>query len=650
MIYKILPVVFPFMAVMLFFSTIASAQPWIGSPVVVGKGKGTDSISGFVFHDANKNGMMDEREDGVAGVLVSNGLDWVRTDANGKYSIAVRRDMNLTIVQPSGWRVPTNEQMVPQFFYIHKEGGTGYPMRFGGLPATGIAPERIDFPIIREGAATFQFSCAVLGDPQTYTNEQLGWLRDGVITDILESDYQQSDCMIQLGDVVGDDLGLLARSLELAATTRMPQWLVIGNHDIDFDARTNDDKADTWRRIYGPNYYAFEMGQVLFVVLDNVYYPCGPEDAARGRTNCGHGKPPTYNGRLTEDQFVWLQGLIEYTTKDKLIVFCSHIPFVSSVDGRSGQHQTDELYRIYQIVEGRKALSLSGHTHSTENHSPGQVYEGWAETLGIGPLPFRHIVAGAASGAWYQGDFNAFGVPMSLQRMGAPMGYFNFDFDGSEYQERYIGARLGEDRGQWVSLNTPSFRLWYDSITGWFQKHPSQRDSIPPYSVNDLSDTKVLTHQDFEQGVWITANVWAGSAETVVHATLSNGTVLTLERTQQGSGETLKTGSEWADPFAAVRQLSVARFAYQSTLGEHEAQGQQLFTGRNPGPQPPQPQGTIANCNMHLWRAKLPVLPLGVYTIEVVSTDRNGYSYSDTITIEVRNHRPQKYWRRNLWE
>lgn len=628
----------------------AYSQEWIASPQIIGVGAGNNTISGYVFHDANKNGIKDEAEAGIAGVMVSNGLDWARSDENGYYEIRVREDMDLSIVQPSGWRVPTDERMVPQFFYIHKEGGSKHEMRFGGLPDTGPSPEQINFPLSREGAAGEQFSCAVLGDPQTYSNEQVGWLRDGVFSDILNDDYDQNDCLIQLGDVVGDDLYLLNRTLELGSVLGMPQWLVVGNHDIDFDVETNENKTDTWRQIYGPRYYAFEQGNVLFIALDNIYYPCGEEDAARGRMNCAEDRAPSYNGRLTETQFSWLEGLIENTPEDRLIVFNTHIPFVSFVDARSGQHQTDELTRIYDLVEGREALSLSGHTHTIENHSPGQIFEGWSENTGIGPLPFRHIVAGAASGAWYQGDFNVYGVPMALQRMGAPIGYVHIDFDGAGYQERYIGARMGRDHGQWIGLNTPGFRDWYNAITEWTSEDAAERDSIPPFSINDLPDTKLLTPDDFEGGVWLTANVWAGSAETEVEAILSNGEVLKLERTQQGAGERDNVGAEWADPFATARQLSVARYAYQSRRGEERAQGMELFRGRELGPSAPQPQSSIANRNMHLWRVVLPQLPLGIHTIEVVSTDRNGLKFTDKITVEVREERPPNYWRHELWD
>lgn len=639
-----------YLIITLFLTNHIHAQTWVASPQIVGKHAGGDTISGYVFHDNNKDGFLGEGEAGVPGVLVSNGQDWTRTDDNGYYEIEVREDMDLTIVQPSGWRIPTDERLVPQFFYIHKEGGTGYEMRFGGLPDTGPAPEQINFPLIRDGAAGEQFSCAVLGDPQTYSNEQLGWLRDGVFADILEGNYQQGDCLIQLGDVVGDDLDLLNRTLELGSVLGIPQWLVVGNHDIDFDARTNEDKADTWRRIYGPTYYAFEMGNVLFVVLDNVFYPCGEEDVARGRTACAEDRPPTYNGRLTETQFIWLEGLIEHTSEDKLIVFNSHIPFVSFVDARSGRHQTDDLSRIHELVEGREALSFSGHTHTIENHAPGQIFEGWTEQTGIGILPFRHIIAGAGSGAWFQGDFGVYGVPMALQRLGAPMGYVHIDFDGIDYEERYIGARLGRERGQWIGLNTPGFRDWYNAIIEWNSEDASEKAPVPPYSVNDLPDPNILTPENFEAGVWLTANVWAGSAETVVEATLSNGEVLLLERTQQGAGERDKIGAEWADPFATVRQLSVARYAYKSTMGEERAQGFELFQGRRLGPDTPRPQSSIADRNMHLWRVALPELPLGVHTIEVVSTDRNGLQFTDIIPVEVRKERPPRYWQHEFWE
>lgn len=643
-------ILFSIFGLLLSFQVSAQSQTWIASPEVTFSTEKVNIVQGVVFDDTNLNGKFDAKEKGVEGVLVSNGESWVKTDQNGKYEIALLNDMNLTIVQPSGWRVPTNERMVPQFFHVYKENGLSKNLRFGGLPDAGKIPSNVNFPISNTGAAANEFTCAVFGDPQTYSNEQVGYFRDGVINEILNSRLDKTSCMIHLGDVVGDDLGLLNRLLEVAAVTELPQWLVIGNHDIDFDVIANDDKADSWRSMYGPNYYAFEMGNVLFVALDNIVYPCGVEDVANGRENCEEGNRPVYNGRVTSKQIKWLKELVENTPKDRLIVTNNHIPFVSFVDSKSGQHQTDNANEIYEILEGRPALSLSGHTHTTENHAPGQTFEGWEENTGAKVIPFRHIIAGAASGAWYQGDFSVDGVPMSLQRMGAPLGFMKIDFKDNSYSEKYIGANLGQTRGQWIGLNTPDFRNWFTAIREWSSKNRNDRDSIPPFSINDLPDTKILIPSDFENDVWLTANVWAGSEETKVKAILLNEQELTLERTQEGKGEGVRIGAEWADPFSTARQLSVARYALQSTEGEERAQGTELFRGNSLGVVAPQPQSSVADRNMHLWRVKLPTLPLGTHKITVSSTDRNGNIYTDFLIVEVREERPVKYWRNEMWE
>ena len=633
----------------LFVSSPLLAQDYVAEPEVIGEEAGGDTIAGYVFHDTDRTGTFEAVDEGVEGVLVSNGHEWARTDEDGAYEIAVRDDMDLTIVQPTGWRVPTDDRFVPQFTYTHKEGGTGYDLRFGGLPDTGPAPEQVNFPLIRDGAAEDAFSCAMVGDPQPYSNEHIEFLRDGVVADLVDADLGEGDCMIHLGDVVGDDLELLDRLLEVTAQAGVPQWPVIGNHDIDFDATSNDDKGDTWRRKVGPTYYAFEQGDVLFVALDNVVYPCGEDDIERGRTHC-EGDDPTYNGRVTETQLEWLEGLIERTPEDRLIVLNTHIPFVSFVDATSGQHQTDEVTQIYDMLEEREALSLSGHTHTMEHHAPGELFDGWKEMTGTGPLPFRHIVAGAASGAWFQGDFTVDGVPEALQRLGGPAGYLHMEFEGTEYTERYQGMRMSEERGQWIGLNTPAFRDWFDDIVAWQADDSEDRPELPPQSIHDLPDTQLLTPEDLEEGVWLTANVWAGSAETEVEAQLPDGERLALVRTQEGEGEAERVGAEWADPYAAARQLSVARYAYESRSADERAQGFELFQGSQFGPAPPQPQSAVADRNMHLWRVELPDLPLGTHTITVTSTDRNGHTFTDAITVEVRGERPPRYWRDEPWE
>ncbi|MGY0505615.1 calcineurin-like phosphoesterase C-terminal domain-containing protein [Luteimonas sp. e5] len=636
------------LSVLMLVPACGMASSWVAAPEVVQGPSAGREIRGMVFEDRDGDGRRQPGEAGVAGVLVSNGLDVVRTDEQGGYVLPLREDMDLFVIQPSGWQVPVDERNVPRFSHTHKPGGSPVPLRFGGLADTGPAPAQVNFPLRRTSAARQRFTCAVIGDSQTYSNQEIEQFRDSAITDLLERDNGPNDCAIYLGDVVGDDLGLLPRLLQVGSVTGLPQWAVAGNHDVDFDAPDDAHSLDSWRRLWGPAYYAFEIGEVLFVALDNVVYPCNADDAARpGRESCANGRRPGYNARVTDTQMEWLSNLLEHTPRERLIVLLHHIPLVSYTSADSPIHQTDNAAQIHQLLKGRPALSLSGHTHTLENHDPGQHYAGWKEMVGLGPLPFRHIVAGAASGRWWQGDFGIDGTAMALTDLGEPKGVLMLDFDGIEYAERYVGSRLGE-RGQWIDLNTPSFRAWFKTLDAWRLERAAQRDPLPPVSINDLPDTRSFTRQELLEGVWITANFWHGSASSRVEASINGGPLITLARTQKGAGEESRRGAEYADPFAIKRQASIGRYAIQSRSGQERNQGWEGGRGSaNRGV--PQPSGW-AERSTHLWRAALPTdLEEGVHTLRVTSTDRNGRRWSDVLTFEVRAEHPPRRHRRELW-
>ncbi len=608
-----------------------------------------EAVRGVVFEDLNRDGVRQPGEPGVPGVLVSNGREVVRTDRDGRYELPVRPDMSVFVVKPTGYRTPTNAAFVPQFAYQHKPAGSPRPLRFGGLAPTGALPSAINFPLVRADESR-PLRCAVVGDSQTYSNTEVGFFRDSTVADLLNDGPGAYDCVLYLGDVVGDDLGLLPRLLEVGSLLQSPQYLVQGNHDFDFDAPTDDDSSDSWRRLFGPRYYAFEIAQTLFVVLDNVVFPCGALDAATpGRATCVSLDRPGYNGRVDDVQMAWLANLLAAVPRDRLVVLAHHIPLVSFSDSTSPIHQTDNLPQIHALLEGRRAVSLSGHTHTTENLAPGESYAGWKEAVGAGPLPFRHIIAGAASGAWYQGDLGLDGTPMALQRLGAPKGFLTLEIEGGDYRETYHGANIDRRRQMWVSLSTPAFRSWYTALLEWKDADAKTRPAVPPVNLHDLGDTKILTPQDLRDGTYVVANVWLGSRETRVTAQLGQ-TWLTLERTQRGEGEAPLVGVDYADPFAATRQLQVARFAMQSRSGDARTQGFELFRGSPNGPAAPQPAPVLADRSMHIWRGRLPeTLAHGMHVLTVVSEDRHGRESVERIAIEVRSTRPPAHWRREVW-
>lgn len=610
-----------------------------------------DTVTGAVFHDLSRDGIRQDDEPGIAGVLVSNGREVVVTDVDGSYALPVYDNMTVMATEPAAWDVPVNEDGVPQFFYHHKPEGTPRTLRYGGLPATGPLPAAINFPMIRSDV-TEDFTCVAMGDTQPYSNTEVGYVRDSIVDGLLSHDLDAS-CMLLLGDVMGDDLGLLPRFMDVMSVVGLPQYYIHGNHDYDFDATSDEDSADSWRNIYGPNYYSFEIGEVLFVALDNVVYPCGPDDAGPGREVCTEaGAAPAYNGRVIDRQMTWLANLLAETPEDRLIVLMHHIPFVSFIDATTGRHQTDNLAEIHALVQGRPALSLSGHTHTYEYLAAGEWYDGWEEMVGVTRLPFDHIVGGAPSGNWFQGDLGFDGTPMAFARGGTPPGYITIDFSGNQYRISFHAANQPVDRAMALSFNTPQFRDWFDALWAWQDAQGRGADTVPPVTVNDLDDLKLFTEEELGEGVFLTANVWNGTRHTEVVASINGGAPMPMTRTQEGNGEGIRSGAEWADPFAAPRQMTIGRYAWQSGSGDPRTQGFEIWQGASFGPVPPQGMsaGHVADSSPHLWRLRMPEsLPVGTHVATVTVTDSHGREFVDRIAFEVREQRPPRFWRKELW-
>jgi hypothetical protein len=148
----------------------------------------------------------------------------VKTDANGDYRLPAYDGMTVFVTKPAGWEVPLDEQNFPQFFYHHLPKGSP-PLRFDGLPPTGPLPQRINFPMVRtveDSRPDSSINCAVIGDTQTYSNQELGFLRDGVVNDLAKRDDLGECGALIVGDVAGDDLGLYPRIKEVMSLANIP--------------------------------------------------------------------------------------------------------------------------------------------------------------------------------------------------------------------------------------------------------------------------------------------------------------------------------------------------------------------------------------------------------------------------------------------
>lgn len=607
-----------------------------------------ETVQGTVFLDADRDSVLDDGEAGVEGVLVSNGREVVVTDADGRYDLPPRDDMNVFVTKPAGYATPLDAQLVPQFSYVHKPEGSP-DLRYGGIAPTGPLPAAINFPLVEDDSDRANFDCLVFGDAQPYSNTQLSYVRETAGRMLAARDASDTECLIFQGDVMGDDLSLYPRFKEIISVGDTPQYAVAGNHDLDFDARSDADSFDTFRRAWGPEYYSFDIGKVHFVVLDNVRYPCnGVDDHAV----CDPAERLTYNGVIHDRQMAWLANDLDNVPQDRLIVLNAHIPFQTFTDNRARKHQTDNLAELAEIIGDRPALGLSGHTHTTENIEPGEHYAGWEEVTGVGPAPFHQIVTGALSGSWWSGNLDDAGVPEATQRLGSPRGYYRLEVSGTDWIDTYHSFRETPETQMHAAFSTPRFRDWAADLMAYADLYGRPSEVLPPVTRTDLGDMNMLTRTDLEGGTWVAVNVWNGSMSSRVSVSIDGGAAIEARRTQVGEGEAKQRGPAYADPHALARQSTDTRVAWRSAQGGEATAGYEMFRGVHwTGVPGPLPRWLLTDSSQHLWRADLPAdLPAGVHVMEVRTTDRHGRTFRTTLPFEVVEEMPQMGWQSDGWE
>ena len=374
---------------------------------------------GIVFEaktDANERQYGDP---GIPGVLVSNGRDVVRTDADGHYRLPVWDGAPIFVIKPRGWIVPLDPvTRLPRHYYIHSPFGTPVPLTYRGLDATGDLPSQIDFPL-RRAAEEASFSVLMLADPQPSNRLELDYLRELVISGI----DGQFAFGLTLGDIMSDDLSLYGPYNRLLGQLGLPLWNLPGNHDLNLDAGSASFARETWKRVYGPPCHALEYANALFILLDNVQVVPS--------TTKGYG----YRGHIGRDQLAFVKSLLSYTPHDMLIVLAMHIPLVSALDRSDASSNTDDTKRLLEILGDRPCVSFSGHMHTTEHHYLGP------EDGCHASRPHHHHVLTAVSGSWWSGPLDPRGLPMAQSCDGSPNGYHVLEVNELEYTTRFVAAR-----------------------------------------------------------------------------------------------------------------------------------------------------------------------------------------------------------------
>jgi 3',5'-cyclic AMP phosphodiesterase CpdA len=393
------------------------------------------TVSGIVY-ESSAGGPRQPGEAGIEGVLVSNGQDVVRTDAQGRYVLPIDDEGIVFAIAPPGFGAPVAPSThLPRFSYIHQPQGSPaeLKLRFRGVDPTGPLPASVDFPLIRQ-AEQAKFDVILFTDPQPESHAELDFVRDDVVNGLIGANAAFG---ITTGDILFDDLSMYGRYNRIVGQIGLPWFNIGGNHDLNFEAKDRAYSRETFKRVFGAPYYAFHHGNALFLMLDNVAY-LGPDPSRP----VDRGGP--YIGKFGERQLAFIENALKETPQDKLVVACMHIPLKSHLNAEDPTTYTADREDFLRLISGRPAVSFSGHTHTTEHH--------YFDLEGGGE--HHHHILTAVSGSWWSGPSDYRGIACAVSRDGSPNGYHVLRIDGTKYETSFVAAKEPQGRKTRIMLDS----------------------------------------------------------------------------------------------------------------------------------------------------------------------------------------------------
>lgn len=386
----------------------------------------------------NIKGVVAANGRGVEGVVVSDGYDVTTTDKDGIYYLSSNKKNGYVFISVPGNYEVANEGSLPQFFKRLRGGNT---------------VERKDFAL-HPTNNTKHVVLAMADWHLANRNEDLKQFEELFIPEINETiaDYAAKGVKVYgltLGDLAWDSFWYknnfaLPEYLEYMNMIEAPVYNVMGNHDNDPYGNGDWEAALPYKNIIAPNYYSFNLGDVHYVVLDNIEYI--NDGAAPGQKGKGN-----YEGNIVKEQMEWLKkDLATIKDKSKPLVIALHIPFYDfpTLNDKGEQEQTvrldngDEMLALLNDFE--KVHILSGHTHL--NFVVDDIERGIME----------HNIAAVCATWWWTGKKNF--AQNHICRDGSPGGYAVWEIDGSEMEWHYKGAGVEKEyQFRAYDLNTIHF-------------------------------------------------------------------------------------------------------------------------------------------------------------------------------------------------
>lgn len=371
--------------------------------------------------------------EGLADVVVSDGVEVVKTDKDGVYQFKSAKKWGYVFISiPKGYEVGS-EGVLPQFHAT--------------LTEKADKAERHDFNLVKVNQEKYRVY--FLGDmhlaDRTNDLNQFDNCMKEVKADIMDDDVKSY--VITLGDMTWD-LYWYSRNYYFPqylksvnyyfknAAKQVQFFHTIGNHDHDMCKDGDFNTVIEYVKDIAPTYYSFNIGDVHYIVLDDIL--C---------TNVGgaaSAKPErAYKSEVTDEQLKWLAKDLFFVSKTTPVIVTSHAPVYKETKKNENTYYLNNSETLISKFKGYNVDFVTGHTHVLYNvDKPSEsIYE--------------HN-AGAVCASWWWSGYLTPGIHICTD--GAPGGYSVWDITGTDKKWRYKGT--GRDANE-------QFRS-YDLNNVWF--------------------------------------------------------------------------------------------------------------------------------------------------------------------------------------
>lgn len=256
------------------------------------------NYTGRIFVDRNSNGIYDKGERLLSDIPVSDGLNVVRTDKNGEYSLPGHsRERFIFITTPSGYKTQNG--------YYRKIESELQKYDFGLQVYNSNISKNREHSFI-------QISDSEISNVEDH-EEWVGNIRR-------YAKNESISFIIHTGDICYE-AGLKSHiRLMNSGNMQVPVYYCIGNHDL-VKGKYGEELFES---IYGPVYYSFDVGNVHYIVTPMLH---------------GDYKP----GYTKEDVYRWLKNDLANTPAYKSVVIFNHDLLTYSENFIYGINDTENI-------------------------------------------------------------------------------------------------------------------------------------------------------------------------------------------------------------------------------------------------------------------------------------------------------------------